>query len=208
MLNTYKKYCLGVFVMESESDYSHGDTATIQTRYGKEIEVLVWKLLKSANGKKYYSIVRLDGKNTKEFLLSRSERFKKASENSLKKSSEYHQRANKDSEFLSLGEPIKVGHHSEKRHRKMFDQADSNMGKAVDAQDKAKEQALRSESAERRADGIFLDTPDCINDIKQYIVELEESVVGTTGFVRTNRQAKVKYWKARLDSAIKLWEVL
>ena len=45
------------------------------------------------------------------------------------KSNEYFNRSNKDRDFLSLGEPIKVGHHSEKQDRKMIEDSWNNMGK-------------------------------------------------------------------------------
>lgn len=55
------------------------------------------------------------------------------------KSNEYYEKSNKDRDFLSLGEPIKVGHHSERGHRKMIDDAWNNMGKSVEFSDKAVE---------------------------------------------------------------------
>lgn len=57
----------------------------------------------------------------------------------LYKSNEYFQKSNKHRDFLSLGEPIKVGHHSERGHRKMIDDAWNNMGKSVELSDKAAE---------------------------------------------------------------------
>ena len=56
----------------------------------------------------------------------------------------------KDKDFLSLGEPIKVGHHSEKRHRKAIDDAWNNMGKSVEFSDKAAEHERIAKYWERK----------------------------------------------------------
>lgn len=45
------------------------------------------------------------------------------------------------------GEPIKVGHHSERRHRKAIERAHTATGKAVTATDEAKEAARRAAAA-------------------------------------------------------------
>ena len=50
------------------------------------------------------------------------------------------------------GEPIKVGHHSEGRHRRAIDTAHRRMGQAVEAQRAADETARRAEVAARAQD--------------------------------------------------------
>lgn len=50
------------------------------------------------------------------------------------------------------GEPIKVGHHSEGRHRRAIDTAHRRMGQAVEAQREADETARRAEIASRATD--------------------------------------------------------
>lgn len=45
------------------------------------------------------------------------------------------------------GEPIKIGHHSERRHRKAIDTAWNKLGQAVEASDAAKEAARRADVA-------------------------------------------------------------
>lgn len=49
------------------------------------------------------------------------------------------------------GEPIKVGHHSEKRHRRLIEKADDDMRKGVEALAKSKHYDRRAEAAERTA---------------------------------------------------------
>ena len=61
-------------------------------------------------------------------LSKRAERRHEWASSAVQKSNEYFQKSNKHRDFLSLGEPIKVGHHSERGHRKMIDDAWNNMG--------------------------------------------------------------------------------
>lgn len=49
------------------------------------------------------------------------------------------------SEFLSLGEPIKVGHHSEKGHRALIERNWNRMEKSVEFAEKAKEAGQKAE---------------------------------------------------------------
>lgn len=79
-----------------------------------------------------------------------------------KKSNEYFEKSQKDADFLSLGEPIKVGHHSERRHRKMIDEAWNNTGKAVQFSDKAEQHLSKAEYWESRADVINLSMPESV----------------------------------------------
>ena len=89
------------------------------------------------------------------------------------KSQHYFDRSNKDREFLSLAEPIKVGHHSEKRHRKAIEEAWNNTGKAVEMHDKAREHERKAESWERRQKDINLSIPESLEYYKE---KLEQAI--------------------------------
>lgn len=57
------------------------------------------------------------------------------------------------------GEPVKIGHHSERRHRKLLDRADNDMRKGCEAMDRSKHYAARAEAASRTASARELDDP-------------------------------------------------
>ena len=138
--NIFKKYTAGVYCIQSENhDLRHGDNVTITTKYGKEVDCVIWKKLFTKGEYTYYSYVREDGFCSKERLLKKAENRKEWAGNALNKSHEYYEKSNKDRDFLVLGEPIKVGHHSERRHRKAIDDAWNNMGKCVEFNEKAAE---------------------------------------------------------------------
>ena len=44
------------------------------------------------------------------------------------------------------GEPVKIGHHSERRHRRLIERADNDMRKGVEAMDKASHYDSRADS--------------------------------------------------------------
>lgn len=138
-MNTYYKFAPNVFLEKCEEKHERGEEILVTTKYGKENESIVFNLIFERDGFYYYSIVRADGFNVQEWAKRRAERRREWSVSANKKSHEYFEKSNKDRDFLSLGEPIKVGHHSERRHRKAIADAWRNMGKSVEFSDKATE---------------------------------------------------------------------
>lgn len=162
-MNTFKKYCPNVFVAQCEQEYTKGEIIVLETKYGKEIESEVHNFLgKTKKGLYLYSITRVDGFNSQERAKNKSERLVNASSNAEKRSEKYYQASQEQRDFLSLCEPIKVGHHSERRHRKLIERNWERMGKSVKENEKAEEYKRRSEYWEQRANKIDLSLPDCL----------------------------------------------
>lgn len=147
-MNTYYKFAPNVFLAKCEEKHERGEEILVTTKYGKENESIVFNLIFERDGFYYYSIVRADGFNVQEWAKRRAERRREWSVSANKKSHEYFEKSNKDRDFLSLGEPIKVGHHSERRHRKAIADAWRNMGKSVEFSDKATEHEREAEYCE------------------------------------------------------------
>lgn len=215
MKNIFKKYTSGVFCMESDNaDFKHLDKTTVDTKYGKEVDVIVWKKLFTKEGKTYYSIIREDGLNRSEWLKHKAEKKRDSADYQKKLSDSYYLKSRKDSEFLCLGEPIKVGHHSEDRHRKMIDQANKNMGKCCEADSKAKEYNEKAETLDIKSKTeINIDTPDCVTALLERIeiLEAKKKAIKDSGSYEswqlTNISAKIRRYKDRLKSAKNLWEI-
>lgn len=215
MTNIFKKYTSGVFCMESDNDdFKHLDETIIETKHGKEVDVIVWKKLFTKEGKTYYSVVRADGLNRSEWLKRKAEKKRNSADRQKELSDSYYLKSRKDSEFLSLCEPIKVGHHSENRHRKMIDQANKNMGKCCEADSKAKEYNQKAETLEIKSKTeINIDTPDCIPALVEKIemLEAKKKAIKDSGvygsYQLTNLGAKIRRYKDRFKSAKNLWEI-
>ncbi len=161
-MNTYSKFVPNVFLAKCEEKHDKGAIIPVTTKYGKQNDSIVFNLIYERDSFYYYSIVRADGYNLQERAKAKADRFAKWSESANDKSDEYYSKSRKDSEFLSLGEPIKVGHHSERRHRKIIQQALDNMSKTVEFSDKAKTHAEKSAYWESRANDINLSIPESV----------------------------------------------
>lgn len=171
-MNNYYKFAPNVFIAKCTEQHEKGEVIEIETKYGKEHECTVHNSIGQKDGFFFYSIVRTDGFNVQEWAKKRAERLQGAAINAEKKSDHYYQASNKDRDFLSLAEPIKVGHHSEKRHRKIIDQAWNNMSKSVEFSEKAAEYESRIAYWEAKASTINLSMPESLDF---YEFELEKA---------------------------------
>lgn len=172
-MNTYSKYCPNVFVAKCEQQYEKGEIITLETKYGKEIENEVHNYLgKSKDVFFLYSITRVDGFNSQERAQNKAEKLNGYASNAEKRSDKYYEASQEGRDFLALGEPIKIGHHSERRHRKLIERNWERMGKSVAESDKAKEYQRRAEYWEHRANKIDLSMPD---SLEYFEYELEKA---------------------------------
>lgn len=212
-MNTYFKYAPNVFIAKCTEQHEKGATIQVTTKYGKENECIVFNKVAEKDGSFYYSIVRAGGFNSQEWAKRRAEKLENASLNAEKKSTEYWKKSNKDSGFLSLGEPIKVGHHSEKRHRKVIEQAQNNMSKSVEFTNKAEDYKSRVDYWAEKANTINLSMPE---SLEFYEFELEKAKAKHEGlkngiiershsFSLTYAKKDVNEAQKKLDLAKRLW---
>lgn len=214
-MTQFKKYTSGVYCIETEKKgLKHGENLTVTTRYGKAVEVTIWKhLFTGRDGFEYYSYIREDGFNRKEWQAKKLERNNNAAAKQKALSNAAYEKSNKDREFLSLGEPIKVGHHSERKHRAAFENARNQMRKCVEHAEKAETILERAATIEMRLKHeINIDTPACIEQLNERIEDLEEKKALIKArphqkFELTNLGANIRRYKERLETAIKLWDI-
>lgn len=212
-MNVYKKFCHNVFVAQCNEPHQRGEVITMTTKYGKEHECVVHNLVSVANDVYYYSITRADGFNAQERMKKKAERFEAAASNSEKKSDQYWKASDEGKDFLSLGEPIKIGHHSEKRHRALIERNHNRMGNAIAAEDKAKEQKDKAEYYASRVEEINLSMPE---SLEYFEFKLEEAKARQEGlkngtiardhsFSLPYATKAVKEIQKQLDLAKRLW---
>jgi hypothetical protein len=171
-MNTYAKYCPNVFLAKCEQRYEKGEAIMVETKYGKENECIVFNLILQRDGFYYYSIVRADGFDSRQFAKNRAERLENAALNAEKKSQKYWEASNEGRDFLALGEPIKVGHHSEKRHRALIDRNHERMHKSVEFSRKAESYESRVSYWEDKSSTINLSMPE---SLEYYEFKLEQA---------------------------------
>lgn len=212
-MNTYYKFCPNVFLAKCDAKHEKGETILVTTKYGKENESIVFNLIFERDGFYYYSIVRADGFNVQEWAKRKAERRLDWAATAERKSEEYFKASNKDSDFLSLGEPIKIGHHSERRHRKAIEDAWHNMGKSVEFDEKAREHERIAQYWVNKADTINLSMPESVDYYEHKLAAAKEYHEGLKSgkyprdhsYSLTYAKKAVNEAQKNFDLAKKLW---
>lgn len=207
-MNTYAKYCPNVFVAKCTEPHEKGEVIPVTTKYGKENDSIVFNLLLTKDGFYYYSIVRNDGFNCQERAKNKAEKYSTWANSQEKKSTKYYEASNEGKDFLSLGEPIKIGHHSEKRHRALIDRNWNRMGKSVEASKKAEQHESKSEYWASRANEINLSMPE---SVEYYEHKLEEAKVKhedlKSGKIERSHSFSLTYAKKEVNELQKKYEI-
>lgn len=212
-MNTYYKFCPNVFLAKCTEKHEKGDVINVTTKYGKENESIVHNLIGQKDGYYYYSIVRADGYNAQERARRKAEQRKEWAASAKRKSNEYFEKSKKDRDFLSLGEPVKVGHHSERRHRKAIDDAWRNMGKSVEMSNRAKELERRAENWLLKEDVINLSMPESLEYYEHKLAEAKEYHESVKSgryprehcYTLTYAKKAVNDVQKKYELAVKLW---
>lgn len=213
-MNTYTKYCPNVFVAKCTEEHKKGDEIIISTKYGQEHENEVHNYLgKTRDGFYLYSITRLDGFNAQERAKRKAEKLNGYASNAEKRSTQYWEASQEGRDFLSLGEPIKIGHHSERRHRALFERNHNRMGKSIAESDKAKEYERRAEYWESKAKDINLSMPESLDfyefkleQAKEKHKDLKDNPEKRShSYSLTYANKEVKEAEKNLELAVKLW---
>lgn len=213
-MNTYAKYCPNVYVAKCTKPHQRGDVIMVVTKYGKENESIVCNLVKQDADHYYYSIVRADGFDSRQRAMNKADRISQWADNADKKSNEYYEASQEGRAFLSLAEPIKIGHHSERRHRALIDRNWNCMEKSVNAAKKAEAYRQRTAYWESMSDKIDLSMPE---SLEFFEVQLKEAIEYHTGLkdgtIQREHSYSLTYAKNRVNDltkkiaiAKKLWE--
>ena len=207
-MNVYSKFFPNVFLAKCTERHEKGATIPVTTKYGKDNDSVVFNLIYVKDGFYFYSIVRADGFNVQEFAKRKAERLNNASANADKKSTEYYEASNEGRDFLSLGEPIKVGHHSEKRHRALFERNDNRMRKSVEFSDKANEYTDRAAYWESKADTINLSMPESVEFFEFKLEEAKTKHEGLkAGTVERSHSFSLTYAKKEVNELTKKFKI-
>ena len=171
-MNTYVKYCPNVFIAKCTEQQTKLSNIYMTTKYGDGHEAIVFNEILNKDGLYYYSVVRADGYNIQERAKAKAERLQNWANSAENKSNQYYKASQEGKDFLVLAEPIKIGHHSEKKHRALIDRNWDRMGKCVQFSDKAKEYENRAEYWAKQTNIINLSMPE---SLEYYEYELEKA---------------------------------
>lgn len=212
-MNTYTKYCPNVWVAQCEETYKKGDEIIVTTKHGKENECIVWNYLGMRNGLYLYSITRADGFNTQERARAKAERYEEWADKARERSSQAFERSESAVAGIPAGQPILVGHHSERAHRSAINKSWAAMGKSVEEMNKAEAHESKAEYWRRMEDKIDLSMPESIEFYQHKLEVATEYHEGVKSgkyprehaYTLTYAKKAVNEAKANLEMAIKLW---
>lgn len=165
-MNKFRKYCPNVWVAECDEKYEKGEIIELETKYGKTVYCEVYNSVAQKDGKYYYSIVRLEELS---YAQHKAERYSNSAQNNMAKSEERLKASQEGRDFLVLGEPIKVGHHSEKRHRALIERNWNRMEKSVELAEKAQLAESKAGYWANKAEEITLAMPESLEYFKEQL---------------------------------------
>lgn len=216
-MNTYRKYCPNVFVAQCTEKHEKGDLIEVSTKYGKENQCIVHNFVGYTGTKESpmycYSITRADEFNNQERAKAKVNNLEQWAENAEQKGANWQEKSNEGRKFLALAEPIKIGHHSEKRHRALIERNWNRMSNAMEEFKRAEAYRERISYWESMANKIDLSMPE---SVEFFEIQLEEAVIYHKGLKDRSiprdhsyslpyAAKKVKELKYKHEIALKLW---
>lgn len=103
----------------------------------------------------------------------RIDRYRERAANARQRSDSAYNAAHAISDVIPFGQPILVGHHSEKRHRRDLAKIDNGMRRSFEESKKAEYWEQRAAAAEEN-DSISRHDPDALDKLRERIAELRE----------------------------------
>ena len=105
---------------------------------------------------------------------ARIERFQDLATKKSKEADQLFNKAHSIAEMIPLGQPILVGHHSEKRHRRDLDRIHNTYDKAFKTKETSEYYAQRAASAESN-NAISSDDPEALVKLRDKLADMEKS---------------------------------
>ena len=109
--------------------------------------------------------------NYEERKQKRIDKCNELAEKNAEKADQLYNDAKKMASFIPFGQPILVGHHSEKRDRNYRERIHNKFGKAFELQDKAKHFEQKAETIENNT-AISSDDPNAITKLEKQLESL------------------------------------
>ena len=103
---------------------------------------------------------------------ARIDRYREKAERARQESKELSRESISMLEHIPPGQPILVGHHSERGHRKLLERSDRKMEQSIAASEKAAYYEHKAEAAERNT-AIFSDDPEALTELNKKLESLQ-----------------------------------
>ena len=214
-MNTYSKFCPNVFLAKCTETHEAGELITMSTRHGSTHEAEIHNLIYERDGFFFYSVTRADGTNAQTRAAAKAERLAGYAANAEKRAENFYNKSNEGADFLKLAEPIKIGHHSEKRHRALIARNNANFGKYVNETNNAEAYEARAAYWAERENDINLSMPESI-DFYAHKLEAARKYHADmkAGKIERRHSMSLQYAKKAVNEAeknynlaLKLWQL-
>jgi hypothetical protein len=103
---------------------------------------------------------------------AKAERYQQYAANAAERSNQAYQQTRQIVDMIPLGQPILVGHHSERRHRRDIGRMETNMRRSIEEGKKAEYWERRAKAA-AKGNGIESIDPDACDKLRAKIANLE-----------------------------------
>ena len=205
-MNNFSKYCSNVWLAKTTDNFKKLDEIILTNKYGKESPRIIYNLIYSKDGSNYYSIALPN--DVVPYAQRKAEKYEGYAQNAENKSVDFYNKSNIHKDFLSLAEPIKVGHHSEGRHRRIIESSQNNMQKCVEASDKASRYEDKAEYWKEKAKTINLSVPESL-DYFLHKIEVTSKIHMEikSGLKRKDHDYSLSYAKTDSNEAKKNYEL-
>lgn len=131
--------------------------------------------------------------------IEKATRYESYAINAEKRAESRHKRADAIGSMIPMGQPILVGHHSERRHRKDIERINQNMRKSIEESKKSEYFSDKSERLERATKKLesrrFIGNR--IDDAKKEIAQLSKWAAPNNSRLLQAKE-KLEYWQNRL----------
>lgn len=136
--------------------------------------------------------------------LDKAERYEGYADNAESRAAASSKSADEISRFIPMGQPILVGHHSERRHRRDLSRIGSKIRRSIEESKKAEHLSCKAGNLERDARRIMEDRSYIMNRIEEeeaYLRRLKRHAASYSDYQsRANEtEEKIAYWKSRLS---------
>lgn len=102
----------------------------------------------------------------------KADRYRELADKARDQSNAVHEQSNRLADAIPFGQPILVGHHSEKRHRRDIERIQNGMMKSIELSKKAKYYENKVSGIENN-NSISSDDPEAITKLKEKLIQLE-----------------------------------
>lgn len=132
---------------------------------------------------------------------ARIERLRNRAANARRESTEFFEKSSKMADVIPFGQPIHIGHYSERSDRRYRNKIHETMGKSVKAGEKAEYYEQKAKAAENN-NSIYLGDDDAVERLEKKLADLEkkqETMKETNKIIRSKKLSEIEKYNKLIE---------